>query len=337
MAQGVAETFSNILSGAGSLCYMQNMPTQNNLDAGGVQVIAGSLPSGGITKIFESPAGSASRLVKVALGTEDIFIRVASAKTNESKGNQYGVELFFCSGGSVRGSESTVITLGGTFKSESHQTMAAGQGGSQGRGYTSVLAPLTKVNGALAFDPNAERTASYTNINGSWILASQVTLGGDNVIKNKFRSSNNGTSQKIYTESKFQGSNITSAQFLEGASKGSVTHPMFGSQSFSGAAEYRDTFYASSSTSAFAQRVNSVNLDSDQFFTSTPTLPDAPAFDCASAADVTLTMNFSSPVMQQLAQTCEALNIREAQFCQSQTLIAAQARFPSVCIGGGGN
>jgi hypothetical protein len=335
MAQGVAETFSNILSGAGSLCYMRNMPSQANLDSGGVQVVAGSLPSGGITKVFETPSGSAARLVKVALGAEDIFIRVASAKTNESKGNQYGVDLFFCQGGSVQGGESTVITLGGSFKSESFNTMPSQNGGAAGKGHTSVAAPLIKTSAGLAFDPNAERTASYTSINGSWIFASQVTIGGDNIIKNKFRSSQNGTSNKIYTESKFQGSTITTAQFLEGASKGSLTNPMFGSQTFSGAAEYRNTFYASAPSSAFAQSVNAFNLDADPFFTGTPTVPDAPLFDCGSTADVTLAMNFSAPSMQQLAQTCEALNIRNPQFCQSQTVIAAQARFPTVCGGGG--
>src|SRR5262245_7041519 len=67
MAQDLAQSFGHVTQSENSLCYMRNVPTQANLASGGLQVVSGELPSGGIGRLFAGQ-DDAARLVAVQEG-----------------------------------------------------------------------------------------------------------------------------------------------------------------------------------------------------------------------------------------------------------------------------
>jgi hypothetical protein len=91
MAENVGRSFQSILESQSSSCYMKNFPTEENVAAGAVVVDSGTLPEGGITKLFAPPAGESARVVKVNVtgeqeGDQTVFIRVASQAQNTAAG-----------------------------------------------------------------------------------------------------------------------------------------------------------------------------------------------------------------------------------------------------------
>lgn len=331
MAQGVAEVFAKMISSQTLVCIADRLPTQANLSSGGIVVLNGSLPGNNVTKLFETPSGKKPRVVKIqGPAGQDIFIRVSGSETNLAKSNQYAFDAFICQNNSVIGYNSAVVTLGGTFKSIVQHPFGFDQS-IAGRMIFQITSPLRKGSGgALEFDPSAERTAEFTGVDGSTSLASKITITGANVMKSKFRRQTADESHKSYAESKFQGADSLNLQFLEGAAKGEFSHNIAGSQSFSGAAEYRDSFYASAPSNSFMASVSSIDFSSDEFFTKTLSTPEFPSFDCSIDSNVTLAFNFTAPTMQAIALEC-ATSIRGPGFCMTPTIIAAQARYPLAC------
>jgi hypothetical protein len=332
MAQGVAEIFAKMISSQTLICIADKLPTQANLSSGGIIVLDGSLPGNNITKLFETPSGKKPRVVKIqGPAGQDIFIRVSGSETNLSKSNQYAFDAFICQSNSVIGYNSAAVTLGGTFKSTVQHPFGFDQS-IAGRMIFQITSPLKKgTAGALEFDPSAERTAEFTGVDGNTSLASKITITGANVMKSRFRRQTAEESHKTYAESKFQGTDSLNLQFLEGAAKGEFSHNVAGSRSFSGATEYRDSFYASAPANSFMTSVNALDFSTDEFFTKTLSAPQFPAFDCSTDPDVTLIFNFAAPSMQAIAQQCAA-TIQSPNFCMTQTIIAAQARYPVACI-----
>jgi hypothetical protein len=331
MAQGVAEVFGKMMSSQTLICITDKIPTEANLSSGGIAVVAGSLPGGKITKLFETPSGKTARIVKIkGPQGQDVLIRVAGSDTNLSKSNQYAFDAFICQNSSVIGYNAVVVTLGGTFKSTVQHPFGFGQSVA-GRMLFQITSALKKGSGgSLEFDSTSDRTAEFIGVDANTSLASQITITGANVIKSRLRRQTTTENSKTYAESKFQGSDALTLQFLEGAAKGEFSHSQAGSRSFSGATEYRDTVYASAPSNSFATSVNSLDFTADQFYTKTLSVPELPSFDCSTGADVTLAFNFAAPSMQAVAQQC-ASTIQNPNFCFTQTIVGAQARYPSVC------
>jgi len=331
MAQGVAEVFAKMIGSQTLVCITDKIPTQANLDSGGIVVVDGSLPSGKITKLFETPSGKKARVIKIqGPAGQDVFIRVAANETNLAKSNQYAFEAFICQSNSIIGYNSANITLGGTFKSTVQHPFGFEQS-TAGRMIFQITSPLKKGSGgSLEFDASADRTAEFTGVDGSTSLASKITITGANVIKSRFRRQTASETHKTYSESKFQGTDSLNLQFLEGAAKGEFSHNQAGSRTFSGATEYRDSFYASAPSNSFMTSVSALNFGTDEFFTKTLSAPEFPSFDCSVDPDVTLLFNFAAPTMQAIAQQCSS-TIQNPNFCMTQTIIGAQVRYPSVC------
>lgn len=331
MAQGVAEVFAKMMSSQTLICITDKLPTEANLTGGGIIVVDGSLPGGKITKLFETPSGKKARVVKIqGPQGQDVLIRVAASDTNLSKSNQYAFDAFICQSNSVIGYNSVVVTLGGTFKSTVQHPFGFGQS-IAGRMLFQITSALKKGSGgALEFDATSDRTAEFTGVDANTSLASKITITGANVIKSRLRRQTTTETTKTYAESKFQGGDALTLQFLEGAAKGEFSHAQAGSRSFSGATEYRDTLYASAPSNSFATSVNALDFATDEFYTKTLSVPELPSFDCSTDSDVTLAFNFAAPSMQAIAQEC-ANTIQNPSFCFTQTIVGAQARYPSVC------
>ncbi len=332
MAQGVAEVFAKMISSQTLICITDKLPTQANLSSGGILVLDGSLPSNNITKLFETPSGKKPRVIKIqGPGGQDILIRVSGSETNLAKSNQYAFDAFICQSNSVIGYNSAVVTLGGTFKSTVQHPFGFDQSVA-GKMIFQITSPLKKGSGgALEFDPSAERTAEFTGVDGSTSLASRITITGANIMKSRFRRQTADENQKTYVESKFQGTDSLNLQFLEGAAKGEFSHNVAGSRSFSGATEWRDSFYASAPSNSFMTSVSALDFNSDEFFTKTLSAPALPAFDCSTEPDVTLVLNFTAPTMLAIAQQC-ATTIQSPNFCMTPTIVGALTRYPSACL-----
>ena len=330
MAQGVAQSFQAMLSAGTSLCIMQNMPTQENVSSGGVIVTSGTPPSGNISKLFETPTGSDARLIKITTPAQQFFVKVASSATNASKSNQYAYEVFICGNGSLVAYESTRVTLGGTFRSTTQHPFGQGQSTS-GKGQADVTASLVKTSAGIIFNTAADRTVEFTGVDGNTSTAASVTITADNIIKNKVRDTRQDGTNTVYNEARFQGSSVNALQFLEGAARGTFTHNQAGSRSFGGAAEYRDTYYASAPSNSLVANVNAIDFNTDPFYTKTLSVPDLPSFDCAQGGDIEISLNFSAPTMQTALSTCANHKVQSANFCQSNTVIAAQVHYPLAC------
>lgn len=331
MAQGVAEVFSKMISSQTLVCIADKIPTQENLSAGGVVLLDGAFPSNNITKLFETPSGKTARIVKIqGPQGQDVFVRVSASETNAAKSNQYAFEAFICQSGSVVGYNSVAITLGGTFKSTVQHPFGLGQG-NEGKMLFAITGGLKKGSGgALEFDASSDRTAEFTGVDGVTALASKITITGENVIKNRVRRQTATESNKTYAESKFQGTDMLNLQFLEGAARGEFSNALAGTRTFSGATEYRDTFYASAPSNTFVTSVNAVDFNTDEFYTKTLSVPEFPTFDCSKDADVAIAFNFTAPSMQAIAQQC-ANTIQNPNFCMTQSIIGAQVRYPFAC------
>src|SRR5262249_57518145 len=121
MAQDLAQSFGHVLQAENSLCYMRNVPTQANLASGGLVVVSGELPAGGIRHLF-AVQDDAERLVEVQVTGEEedqrVMLRVASATANAAAGNLYAVDLYFCPitpGAAPRGYERLTLGTDGHF------------------------------------------------------------------------------------------------------------------------------------------------------------------------------------------------------------------------------
>ena len=332
MAQSVAQGFSNILETTSSLCYMQSMPTQALVDAGAVTLVSGSLPGGDITKLFEVPSGSTSRLVKIATGQQDIFIQVASESANAAKSLQYSYTINFCESNAVAGSESTQISLGGKFTANTNHTF-----GDSGRSAISVTANLKKANSIYEFDSATLRSATFVGISGDHTFAARLEISPNNEITSRFRDSSAMSVVKGYSISHFSGSSMADLRFLEGGAKNE-----FNGQSFDGATEYRaiespvsDSFYASTPDSAYAAKVSSFDFSADDFYTVLPTVNNPDEFSCSTTPDIAISLAFQNQAFQSVATKCDGEKLNGTDFCQSTALLQANAQFAAACSGPG--
>lgn len=343
LTEGVGYSLSNIASSGTSLCYMRNFPQKAAENSGIVDVIAGTFPNGGVSKIFSVPAGAAPRLIKVKVvgagsqaedeneGPSNIIFRIYSAEQNASQGNQYRYDLLFCDDGATGSPtefEQAKITSGGEYVASTIGLKNNFKSSSTVRGF------LNRVNGTLVFDPSRGRTAVYGGISSEEDreanFKSLVTLNGENEIRFKVREQRGESSlRRGYSVSRFSGDSLANLRFLEGAFEESQENAF----SFEGATEYRDTYYAASPAGNYASELASVDLDADDFYEqgiATPTVPTSAS--CDVDVDLEITLDMSSEAMQEVAAECETARVDgDVSFCQTEQLQTAQQRWQSVC------
>lgn len=345
MSESVGHSFQLIMEAGNSLCYMKRIPTQANVDAGGIALNSGELPGGDVTKIFASPEGSDSRLVKIAVSgfdegeegpsEENVFIKVYGTQQNSESSALYKVDLWFCTPGdeTPNGAEQISISNAGRFSAVSlHDDSARGGGGGLFQATSEGFLTIGS-DGEVTFDPTKPRSATAEMDGAEWGFKSAVQISSDNKIKTKFYDVFGGGSNKGFAVTRFSGSGVDSLRFLEGAFKGLNS----GDEGFSGATEFRDSFYAAAPDSGLKGQLNSVDLAEDEFYQNPPTSSfDLSEYSCAAEADIEVSLDMSNTSVMESIAPCEQ-RLDGMHFChEDEEVNMAQQMFFEACMGPGG-
>ncbi|MDC0358677.1 hypothetical protein OAO01_07670 [Oligoflexia bacterium] len=343
MTQGTGYSFEPVVRAGGSLCYMQNGPTQANLDAGAISLVSGSLPNGDADQIFAAPSGAADRLVQVEVtdpqhGSEKIFINVHSQSKNQDNGNQYAFDLWFCranqSGDNPGGYETTKVTTAGAYEST-----ATGDD-DYGKYLSTVTASLAQdADGNVVFDTTKDRTAAVAfEESNNFAFKANITITSSNQIDVKsydvFGSQGNQPAQtrKAHAVSSIQGASLLDLLFLAGAFKDAVYQDGNLLHTATGATEFRDTFYAAAPSSTLLDQVKDTDFETGTFFTTAPSLSvDTSAYSCSATPDIVVAMDMGNPVLMQSIQKCEEGMLQNMDFCHSNKIMQAEQNWFSGC------
>ncbi len=330
--QGVGYSFQSILEGGTSTCLMKGLPTKENLSAGAIRVEQGSLPSNDISQLFAIPPGAKDRLVKVVIsnfqepgdgngsggGGQVGFMNIHSAKKIAAKGNQYAYNLWFCNQGesTANNYEETSVSLGGVFAYKNVTSMQANKFQNE------ITAHLTKSGSSVVFDLAKERTASSSGEFQGANFKSLVTVLPSNIITSKVKESFNGFARSNYGVASFSGSDLSNFRVLSAALK-----DVFSVQSMQAGVEFRDSVYVSAPTTDLIPLLADVAIGTDSFYSQDGTVtPDFSDKSCSAEADVTISMDFSSPLLQQVFMSCQSDRLSNMGFCRSQELFQAQSK-----------
>jgi hypothetical protein len=325
MAESVGYSFSDILQGDSSLCYMKRVPTPANVAAGGVTVVSGSLPGNDITRVFSVPRGAHSRVVTVAInrdpgggGSQVVFLRVYGEAANHAAGNFYHVDLWFCKNGPSappRGYDRITIDTAGHFVDVSSESESGdGNGGAH---VSTVEGYLTFTDGNVAYDTSRPRRARVESEWGDQGFKSAIEIRTDDTMTVKSYDAGQYGARKAYAVSSFAGTGPDSLRFLAGAfrerqAQDGVTF----SNSQTGATEYRSSFYAAAPGSELVTQLDDVDLDSDEFFANPPAPEvDVSGFACDTTPDVELTLDFTNPTVASATAECEDRRFDGMHFC----------------------
>ena len=318
--QGVAFAFQSIIEGGNSACFMKNIPTQENVASGGVQVVDGSLPGGDITKLFSIPTGTKARIIKVVIagfGAQNQygFIRINSQSTLDKKGQQYSYNLWFCNEGQATANnhEETSVSLAGEYKY--FNVFAEGTNKYQNE----ITAYLTKSASGLEFDTSKERVAQTSGEFQGGNFKSLITVFPNNTIATKVKESFNNFGRSNYGVAEFSGSGLSDFTVRAAAIK-----DVFSNLSQEAGIEYRDTLFLSAPSSTLKSELAKVDIATDSFYSQSASVtPDFSDKSCSQEADVTLQMNFAIPSMQLIGQTCSGQQLQNMDFCRGNEILAA--------------
>jgi hypothetical protein len=91
--------------------------------------------------------------------------------------------------------------------------------------------------------------------------------------------------------------------------------------------EFRDSVYVSAPTTDLIPLLADVAIGTDSFYSQDGTVtPDFSDKSCSAEADVTISMDFSSPLLQQVFMSCQSDRLSNMGFCRSQELFQAQSK-----------
>ncbi len=345
MAESVGYSYSEMLRGGTSFCYMKNFPTKKNLRAGAIEIISGELPTGGIEKLFSAPTGDTSRLVKVRVLSpnstngegedsdrpEILFLQVASQSENRSAGNLYKVDLWFCSqAGDVRGYDTITISKALRFTNmhagrnevQINSTPVTIDNISTSEGYLSLK------GNSLIWNPAKSRmasTRSEQSTGGQFM--SEVEITPSSLIKVKRMDSFGDTIGKGYAVTQYSGSSAQDLRFLSGAFK-----DLHKDNTFTQAIEYRNTFYAIDGSSALKDDVEDVDF-SDAFYSSELGVElHLTDYSCATTPDIEVTMDSANPTLDASLRECAADLLEGMHFCHDDPEVSqADQKVQNTC------
>ena len=330
MAENLGQSFGRILQSENSLCYMRSFPTPANVRAGGVTLVSGAFPGHDITRLFSVPP-TEDRIVEVQVTGQDrdqrVMLRVANAAANATAGNLYQVDIWFCPltpGGDVRGVDH--LTLAGTGE----LTVLENEGGDDGGVSDNTVTGWVIGSGPGAtWDTTKARPADVASGRQDGLFKSAIEITGDEIHTRAWATF--GNDWKSYTATRFSGTGPGDIRFLSGAFE-----ERGGAQTNTGTAEYRDPQYLAAPALDLAAEVAGVDLLTDPFFASAPTMPtvDASGFSCDTTADVVVALDFANPAIAAVKTACEGQRLDGIQFCGNDANIAAAMNnFGSTCTG----
>lgn len=345
MSQNVGEAFGNI--NQTSACYMKNLPTQENIDAGGVEVLSGNLPGGRIEDIFNPPAGDTARLVKINVsgfvegedeedegsGPETVMIRVHSAANNRSAGNAYNAELFFCNGENSEPNGYNQLRVTNTGRYLTKLEEQGGGGGEESSMSGLITGTLVVENGRLKFDTTKARDAevNYFSENGSF--KGDIRIAANNVISMKNFSEFGSFGRKSFSKVRFSGTTPETIRFLEGAANEMHIREDDSSDTFLGAMAWQDNFYAADPENQFLSDVGGEDFESEFYTEPYVGDLDIPAFNCLQEPDIEISADMSNETVLAATAECEERPFNGMRFCQEdEDVNAAFNNFFSYCF-----
>jgi hypothetical protein len=336
MAQGVGESFSNLISSSGTACYMKGIASVSS----GVTVDSGSQAD--IFKATES-----DKIVKITLAgmpngggggggggdgggdmPSSVFFKIYS-----SNSNTYKADLWMCSAqGGVTQIESIIVDkTSGSYTNTSTQSRD-GQNGTY-----SITASLKAKEGdssSLVFDSSKDRTFngrfSNTYQNNINVYKGNLTINSSNEIISKIYRKNTGSwgtnIDKLSSASSFSGSSLKDLRFLAAGFNGKTAQGNY-TNNYDGGIEFQDTKYVTVAGSTLEETANLVNLDSDAFYTTdleAPTLENPPS--CSETPTINVTMNFADSAVQGIRETCDGDRFDNYQMCYGENVQNAQRK-----------
>ncbi len=344
LAEGVGHAFETVLHSETSLCFMKNMPTKQNLNAGGVTVVSGDVNADNIAELFK-PKPISSKLIKVNTPeiqgkgqAEAIFIYIPSKTENKQEDYLYQAEIYFCAEGQSTARGYNLIHAfrqGGKAMLEVTNANASDPFGG-GSHIVTVSGALKKKSGDLIWDRGEDREVSVQFAVNSNAFKSQFTIKNGNRIELKRRADfldplNNQIEDKGYSITNFTASDIFDVRFIEGGFKAQKGFGM-NNKAFSGATEYRSTYYASAPDNPLRDEVDAYDMDSDSFYDNAANVVvDTSGYSCSATPDIELTM-VDNETLEQSLQPCFNDTFRNMQFCKNDPDVnLALQNFPSSC------
>lgn len=349
MAAGVGEAFETIIHSETSLCYLKNFPTQANLDAGAITLVSGAFPGGKVAKLFAP--GAKLRYVKVNVTpppgkgeAESLYVKIPSKSSNEKQNLAYSADMYFCPEGeeSPRGFNKVRAKIKMKDGEPSAVDLKVTIGNTSdpfGGGSNSLVfeGNLALEGGNVKFDKDSKRSVLVNHIhNGTDKFKAHIEIrGNDRIYLKRMGSFTQGmfeNNHKDYTISNFTGDSVKNAAFLEGAFQGEDNIGP-NSKSFSGATEYRDTYYASSPNSSLLSDVESLDFDTDSFFTTEPEVDvDVSPYSCSVVPDIEVNMDGGNDTLEAALSTCFPGDFQNLDFCKNDSdVFQAEQNFHSVC------
>lgn len=321
MAQSVGEAFGRMLEAGTSQCYMKNAAKAGS----GVTFKDGS--TSGIESVFNP--GDKDKLVKINVSnmqegnsgekaSMDVFIKVYKKDTN------YKVDLYFCANGSVNGYENVTVNKdNGTFTASSYHS---DQGG---KGLSTVTAALKKSGSDYVFDESKDRI-SESQFTGSWgKFKSYVKIDKDNYIESKMYGTGDYGTNKTYVKAQFgikDGlSGIKGLQFLQAGFKGAWSNGN-NTNTGSGAVEWRNTAYASSTSNSLKTNYADKADLSDAWYAVPSPSQDLSAYSCSATPDQEIVMDFSKSTVQAIQTICEKERFNDYDMCNSSSIQSAMSK-----------
>lgn len=346
MAESVGYSFQNMMQSEASRCYMQRFPTAANVAAGGVSVVSGELPAGGIAAVF-SP-GTASRLVKINItgypgggggegeggdgGPETIFIRIPSISQNAAAGKLFEAGLTFCGEGGSNGGESLSLFNNGRFVAESSQ--ARGETESDAFRYPVTLLLLMAALSGM----KPRRECRRWKVFRATVEASRRDEC-ESLHPISSRLSRMITSVEVDEKrTRYRSSQARVFQL----SDSSVVHsggtpPGMGALSSREQPSIESSYYAAAPSSSLLDDLNVVNFSADEFYSATASPDVDSSGDCSATPDIELSLDMNNATVQASVAPCEQNQLRNMHFCHDDSAVqAADVAYGGSCHGGGG-
>jgi hypothetical protein len=337
LAEGLGQSFATLLSIETPLCFLRNLPTAQNLSSGGLQLVQGKFPSGGITKLF-APGETKARTVQINTspiggrgGTEKIFVRIASQPQNTKKKLLYSADLYFCPPGIPlpRGYNNVRINDAGKLKLTIANLSDPFRGGENS---LNVEGFLTFQNKGVVWDPSRNRTVLVQENRSTGNFKASFVITAGNLILQKVRNSFEGRTSKSYSISRFSGSDFSTVALREGVFTGfDLTLSNF--RNLEGTAEFRDSYYAASPSNSLFTRVDNFDISGDEFFDDIA-MPgvDITAYSCNTTPDIEVTLVQENATIQQNLGICNRTEFDNITFCRNDpTVQAAFANYTTAC------
>lgn len=341
MAQGVGASLDSLRYFNSTQCNLVKFPTVSNFKSGGIKVSKGKLPRGGITKVF-SPT-SRGRLVLVnfeipfvGASPERLYIKVPSENQNKNSNRVYNAEVFFCASDTGTSHAYTMID----FLKDGQLNITLATQADEANGIwanrSTLSGFLTPSGENLKWDPAKTRKAtfsSYTDFLAAEGYRSEIDITPENLLVNKVYTAYGGNNYKNYSIAQFEGSNISTLGFLQGSFLDQ--HNVEGeTYNYSGAFEFRDTFYASAPDNEFLDDVQTYDLINDSFFNDPISVDlNFTTIKCDAKADLVLAIDQTNTKIQKSLEDCAITDANNLYFClNDETILQAENNYPNVCL-----